>query len=904
LTQAAPVDFPALKRTTGLISFWVQPEWNGNDGKVHKLLRIGDPQNNGLVVEKSVRGQLRFVMASPEKLTAARTDVSGWRKGQWHHVAIAWRSLEGQPFGLALFVDRKQVDGPLAAGNTFLNPEKMPDARVWIGDESSEAALDELIFHTTELDPWRVVSQDYFQTLPCEKTRITPTPFGISSDLRAVAGFPKQFGLMGLRPDTGIEEDLMGLLWESVGASSLGGTSPVSWFTSNMDIATVDEQGRVLARRPGKCRLVAKYRGIFTVYDLEVINADRPDLDLVSVSRLPVSDRRDARQVVPAGRPGQALARLCNMGLTPAPAGTGVHFEILRGTPGEFLFPAQPEVLHQEDKRVEQALEPGAWAEVRFDWVWPESEAWLRVTLDPQNTLPEICEANNQVVLRLSDFPVRSAFTGQVAREWREKKRMNLVGSFSCFDYLRAHHEEMNLLLRNAVYPETTPAGVRMAFSLDHFVEVDTQGEPVKASEFPESGADTAYFPGAVLSVVPEDATLLNMRLMRSLGQTTLGFPDLDVWAVRQDKVWITGANGSRLAGSPVLPVVDALGTLAGSHGLGMPVRTGYRSLLEPNGQLWLPPAFAGLLDAFREGFQTDWNRNISSAIPVGRNSLEVRGLDDEPLTGAAVYVYQGAWQGAEYGTFLGIRPKFAGLVDGRGYFTLEKHSVSVWDDPATDPIEKATPLANPLSLGWGRNPAPGLLVDDISAPENGSDWKPRVSSSIKGQDEGLLLIRIVSGDREECHWLSALDFHAAFGRNPVEGVYPIRTSLKAFPSPTPVLLPPPQPPRWQTNLAPVASVAKSQLTVRAGQRYELDATGSKDPEGQALQVEWMVAGDAKNAPAGFGFQVISRERVAQFTAPNHPDQITFFLFVNDGIRVSAPVTVLVTVEVSPTEKK
>ncbi len=897
LTQAAPVDFPSLKRTTGLISFWVQPAWNGNDGKTHKLLRIGDPQRNGLTVEKSSKGQLRFVMASPEKLTAARADVSAWRKGQWYHVAIAWKSLEGQPFGLALFLDRKQVDGPLAAGNTFLNPEKMPDSRVWVGDESSEASLDELILHTTELDLWQVVSQDYFQTLPCEKTRITPTPFGIPSDLRVVAGFPKQFGLMALRPDTGGEENLTGSLLEFGGVSSNRSNPVVGWFTSNMDIATVDENGRVLAMKPGNCRLVAKYRGLFAVYDLEVINADRPDLDLVSVSRLPVSDRRDMRLISPAGKPGQVLARFCNMGLIPAPAGTMVRLEIVKSAPDDFLFPAQPEVLHQEEKRVDQPLEPGAWSELRFDWVWPESEAWLRVTLDPQDTLKEICEANNQVVQRLSDFPVRFGCTGQVARECRENKRMNLVGSFSCFDYLRAHHEEMNSLLSNAVYTETTPSGVRMAFSLDHFVEVNAQGEPVKTAEFPEPGSETAYFPGILFSVVPEDLTLLNTRLMRSLTQSTLGLPDLDVFAVRQDKVWILGANGSRLAGSPILPVVDLQGTLGGSHGLGMPMRTGYRSILEPSGQLWLPSAFAGLLNVFREKIGDNWGQTARNAIPVGRNVLEVRGLEDEPLVGAAVYVYQGAWLGPEYGTFLGVYPKFAGQVDDRGRFFLEKQSIAVWDDPATDPIEHATPLANPLSLGWGRDPAPGLLADTVSTPDRGSAWKPRVSSSIRGQDEGLLLIRVVSGDQEECHWLSSVDFYAAFSRNPVEGVYPICTSLKALPAPTPVLLPPSQPPTWQTNLAPVANVAQSQLTVRAGERFDLDAVSSKDPEGQLLKFEWMLATDAKNAPAGFGFQVVSRERVAQFTAPNHPDQTTYYLFVNDGIRVSAPVTVQVTVE-------
>lgn len=896
LTRAAPVDFPALRRTNGLISFWVQPAWNGNDGKTHKLLRLGDSQNNGLLVEKSSRNQLRFVMASPEKRTAARADVSAWRKGEWHHVAIAWVSREGQPFGLVLFLDRQQVDGPLAAGNTFLDPDKMSDRRVWIGDESSEASLDELILRTTELDPWRVVLQDYVQTLPCEKVHITPTPFGIPSDLRGVAGFPKQFGALGLRPDTGREEDLMESRWEAVAGAPDRGGGAVGWFTSNLDVATVDENGRVLARKPGHCRLVAKYRGLFGVYDLEVIEADRPDLDLVSVSCRPVPVRNGLRSVPSVGQPGQAVVRLCNMGLTPAPTGTVVRFEIVKSLAQDRSFPVQPDVLHQEEKRVEKRLEPGAWAEVTFDWGWPESEAWLRVTLDPQEAVPEICEANNQVVQRLSDRPVRFACVGQMVREGRENKRMNLVGSFSSFDYLRAHHEALNLLLGKSVYPETGPDGVRMAFSLDHFVEVNTRGETVPSPEMSGSDSESVGLAGISLFTLPEDMTLLNKRLMRSLTKTPLGLPDLDVWSARQDKVWVAAANGKRLAGTSVLPVEDPQGTLAGSHGLGMPVRTGYRSLLEPNGQMWLPPAFAGLLDAFREGFRSGWAREIPHAIPVGRNALKVYGLEDEPLTGAAVYVYQGTWQGSEYGTFWGTRPKFAGQVDAEGCFDLENHANASWDDPGTDPIEGAMALANPLSLGWGRNPAPGIPVETAPETETVSDWKPRDSTSMKGQDEGLLLIRIVSGDREECHWLSALDFYAAFGRNPAEGVYPVRTNLTPPAAPTPVVLPPPQPARYLTNQAPTANAAKSQIVVGEGGSFELDATGSRDPEGQPLQFEWLVATGEKNAPAGFGFQVVSRQRVAQLTAPNHPDQILYYLFVNDGIRVSAPVPVVVTV--------
>ncbi|MBN1917510.1 MAG: hypothetical protein JW889_06340, partial [Verrucomicrobia bacterium] len=79
LTKAVPVEDPVLAQKQGYISFWIRPDWNGNDGKVHRLLRIGDPEKNGLLIEKSAKSMMRYVMASPEKVTVARADVSHWK---------------------------------------------------------------------------------------------------------------------------------------------------------------------------------------------------------------------------------------------------------------------------------------------------------------------------------------------------------------------------------------------------------------------------------------------------------------------------------------------------------------------------------------------------------------------------------------------------------------------------------------------------------------------------------------------------------------------------------------------------------------------------------------------------------------------------------------------------------
>ena len=146
LTKPAAVENPMLSREGGFISFWLKPNWNGNDGKTHRILRIGDPEMNGLLLEKSDKGMLRYVMASPEKITAARADVSNWKAGKWHQITIAWTSRDGKPLGMPLWIDKVAVDGPIAGGNQFMNPDMMVNKRVWIGDTTSDAVMDELIF--------------------------------------------------------------------------------------------------------------------------------------------------------------------------------------------------------------------------------------------------------------------------------------------------------------------------------------------------------------------------------------------------------------------------------------------------------------------------------------------------------------------------------------------------------------------------------------------------------------------------------------------------------------------------------------------------------------------------------------------------------------------------------------
>ncbi|HPP76289.1 MAG TPA: hypothetical protein PLU88_14300, partial [Armatimonadota bacterium] len=92
----------------GVIEFWVKPEWDGNDTKRHQFIKIGNPERNGILIERSAKGILRFVMAGKDngtssKVTVVRYDVKNWKKNEWHHVACAWSSLNDKPLGISLW---------------------------------------------------------------------------------------------------------------------------------------------------------------------------------------------------------------------------------------------------------------------------------------------------------------------------------------------------------------------------------------------------------------------------------------------------------------------------------------------------------------------------------------------------------------------------------------------------------------------------------------------------------------------------------------------------------------------------------------------------------------------------------------------------------------------------------
>ncbi|MFQ5805623.1 MAG: hypothetical protein ACE5I3_04145 [Phycisphaerae bacterium] len=262
--------------------------------------------------------------------------------------------------------------------------------------------------------------------------------------------------------------------------------------------------------------------------------------------------------------------------------------------------------------------------------------------------------------------------------------------------------------------------------------------------------------------------------------------------------------------------------------------------------------------------------------IPFREHILQIFDVEDKPLSGAAVYVYHAAQTksndaGAKY--FVD-RPKFVGHTDEEGCFRFPNKTDKDWDDPETDVVEGEHPVWNPFGGAVRKKDWPFF---DVAFTPN--VWRV----------EGLLLLKIVSGDQTELAWLCLTDVNEAFFRGEkVRGVYPVRTSLQPAPEKTLLVRPEIPDAIRETNLLPVA-MTNEELTVKVGETFKLDGSRSEDPEGQPLVHRWR-ARTRGIQPRHSG------EPVVEVVAPEKPGKYEYVFYVIDGLRASKSIKVTINV--------
>jgi len=869
-----PVDNPALSRVQGYIGFWIRPNWDGNDGKTHRILRIGDPERNGLLVEKCAKSMLRYVMASPEKVTAARADVSGWKAGEWHHVVIIWTPNEsGMPMGLPLWIDKVAADGPIASGNTFLNPDTMDDARIWIGDETADAAMDELIMRARPAPPDEKlrlqilnVYPDYWRSAPYTAIEIDPEPHAVPSDRRVVCGVQKQFGLRGKL--NGRWERMTDFVMGFGNWGDFDAKPFITWTTSDETIATVDEDGVVTGHAVGRCTLTAEFRGMKDTYTVRVIPIEQPDLDLYVVERLPRYHQNALKGWPEPGERVKSVAHVANFGFEPTPPKVAVTFELIPDSNRNFRLDPDERPVEQQQAVIDESIAPLEETTVTFAWTWPEEPVWVRVRVDPRNRVSEICEANNEVAELNTAHSMLYGYPEEVPPGNYEKKLINLTGSFSYYDWIRAMHDRLRLMLRESVYPTTSPVGVLDDLRVDEF----TTFIPGQSYKGPYA-AKRRYHDGGFPYGQTETPYLLKIHatLMHECGHTCLSLPDLYGHPVVVRNVFLRDERGELYTDGPLLPETIWGETIACSA-QSVPCRCSYTPLMD-SCHMWLHPAHAGQLQYYAGCRGPRFWGVQGRLIPTSRHSILVLDVNDEPLAGAAVYAYHvthvdsAESSGAK---FFADRPKYMGHTDETGQYTFPDKTDEDWDSPETDKVDGAIHAWNPF----------GTATEDTA-------FTPTCFGA-----EGMLLLKIVSGDQTEFHWLTMTMMNEAFfagAKN--QGVYMIRTSLTPSEEPTRLVRRPVPEAIREQNLAPVAKVKEGrEITVEPDGMIHLDGSESYDPEGQPLYYRWHVHWPVDRESR------FSDKPTYEGKAFDRPCEYEIFFHVVDGVRASKAVRVRVRV--------
>lgn len=144
-----------LDKARGTVTMWVCPQWDGNDGKNHSFLSddldFNKPADNNLHLWKWVLNDALRLDLRTDPPRDAEFRVTGWRAGEWHHLAAAWDCKTGT----RLFADGKLVatlglQWDPKQGNRFFVGAN------WKGESPAQALIQEVRVYDAPLDAGQV----------------------------------------------------------------------------------------------------------------------------------------------------------------------------------------------------------------------------------------------------------------------------------------------------------------------------------------------------------------------------------------------------------------------------------------------------------------------------------------------------------------------------------------------------------------------------------------------------------------------------------------------------------------------------------------------------------------------------------------------------------------------------
>ncbi|MFX1238419.1 MAG: LamG-like jellyroll fold domain-containing protein, partial [Promethearchaeota archaeon] len=102
LNASSPIYYPSRNNAfpdKGTIEFWINPDWDGSDNKIHPIMSIGI----NFIIYKSADNHLLAFMVNDiqDDYILAVGDTSSWNAGDWHYIAITWDTEDS----LKMYID-------------------------------------------------------------------------------------------------------------------------------------------------------------------------------------------------------------------------------------------------------------------------------------------------------------------------------------------------------------------------------------------------------------------------------------------------------------------------------------------------------------------------------------------------------------------------------------------------------------------------------------------------------------------------------------------------------------------------------------------------------------------------------------------------------------------------------
>ncbi|MBN2440885.1 MAG: carbohydrate-binding protein, partial [Spirochaetales bacterium] len=535
---------------------------------------------------------------------------------------------------------------------------------------------------------------------------------------------------------------------------------------------------------------------------------------------------------------------------------------------------------------------------------------WIRVTLDSAGELTEICEANNTRTEKTNARAFRMGYHKErtpkkdhpedfrevgVDENYRDKD-INMVGSFSAFDWMYSHLERVNIMLQTTKSPTVSAVGIQEGLRLDDFYEWVYPGPfPHYYNELDANDFDGSYSDIRIEEENDDEFTYMYLYTgeCHELGHNGLRLPDL-----YGTNYSVYNVFSGVTPGSAEFPIVtgnaynqwDAQGILS-SHESGNAdaFNIGNNSFMT-SCQLWLDPTLAGFLHYRRQDrYWADGSEFIwGEWTPHGEGKNRIQFLDytGNPLTNAKVYVYPVIhfnWIG-HINKYFPNQVKFAWTTDFyNGIFTFPTTTSNNWDDWTTTLVEGAESCFSPFDRHSGDD------TPCYSLPVTKPNYREAES----------LLIKVVANDPAspaaaemiEYHLLPLAELNSAFfaagGDQNIAGTYTIRTSLadSSFLYVT-------MPDAPDTNNKPVAVLSGPTVPVTVNTSITLSAAGSHDGDigrTDPLWYWWVFPNpsDPTDSDEDLSYQTYGTEDT--FTAPSYsePGNYTYKLLVFDGLKMS-----------------